>query len=134
VPALPFDAQRQRTGVAAMSNVPSNQNSFVDRAIATITEAAGPHRDEWSPYDHDVINQARDADAEIERLRAALTDAAETFFHLGQRLHMAGAQRVYVYKAKRIYELLGSVPDAVIAATSDSDDEESPAETGAPRT
>lgn len=46
---------------------------FVDRAIATVTEAAGPCRDEWSSYDHDIINQARDADAKVERLSELLS-------------------------------------------------------------
>lgn len=49
----------------------SKSVTFLDRAIATITEAAGPHRDEWSVYDHDIINQARDADAKIEWLTEA---------------------------------------------------------------
>lgn len=50
----------------------SHSIRFVDRAIATVTEAAGAQRDEWSAYDCDIINQARDADDEIEHLRAEL--------------------------------------------------------------
>jgi hypothetical protein len=60
-------------------------------------------------------------EARIAELEAALREDAGTFFKLGQTLKLAGMERAYVWHAKSRYELLGSVPEEVLSATSDDD-------------
>lgn len=56
--------------------------------------------------------------SEVERLRAALKLAAETLWGC-RKFKLAGAERGYVYAAKRAYEAAGEVPQEVIEATRD---------------
>jgi hypothetical protein len=62
---------------------------YTDMALAQIRAAAGSNQAEWSEFDHAIMNIAREADEEVERLRQVehryleMRTAAQSAAHSG---------------------------------------------------
>lgn len=82
------------------------------------------HRNECS----ELTMELAEANRRIAALEAALKEAATVVWGC-RNFMLAGREREFVYAAKRYYEVLGSVPDEVIRATSDDIDDDSESET-----